>query len=196
MKTPFRMMALVLSVMASNAAISGPSGVTVNPGSEAGTQSTGGQVNFTGSITDTSCNIDTSTANQEVDLGKWASSYFNGPGTETTKTPFHIKVKDCPNSVKTVAVLFDGNHDATDQGLLAINSGEGAASGVAIQLLESDQTTPIEVGEVTHQYPVDQGHDDESGSADLIFYANYKATTDSVGVGEANAVANFNMIYN
>jgi major type 1 subunit fimbrin (pilin) len=190
------MMALVLSVMASNAAIAEPTGVTVNPGSEAGTQSTGGHVHFTGAITDTSCDIDTSSTNLEVDLGKWSSRYFTGAGTETTKTPFHIKVKDCPESVKTVAVLFDGNHDNTDKDLLAINPGEGAASGVAVQLLEEDETTPIGVGQISQNRPVVEGEDDKSGSADLTFYANYKATTAEVKSGEANAVANFNMIYN
>lgn len=60
---------------------------------------------------------------------------------ETTKTPFHIKVKDCPASVTTVAVLFDGAREQTDTSLLAING--GGAKGVAIKLYEHDQTTAV-----------------------------------------------------
>ncbi|MCT4702251.1 fimbrial protein [Enterobacteriaceae bacterium H20N1] len=196
MKSQFRIMALMLSTLASGAAISGASGVNVNPGSDAGTQSTGGQVQFTGSITDTSCNIDTESANQTVDLGKWSSSYFGAAGTETTKTPFHIKVQDCPDSVTSVAVLFDGNHDATDKNMLAIDSGANAATGVAIELYEASRNQKINLGSVTEEYPINAGSTGNDGTADLTFYADYRSTADDVTVGDANGVANFNMVYN
>lgn len=101
MKTQLRIMAILMGALVSGAAISGNtqparSTMTVNPGASAGTQGTGGQVIFNGSITDSSCNVDSGSTGQTVDLGKWASSYFTGTGSETTKTPFHIKVKDCP----------------------------------------------------------------------------------------------------
>ena len=133
MKTQFRIMAMFVGALVSASALSSPSqpassAMTVNPGSNAGTQGTGGQVEFTGSITDSSCNVDSTSANQSVDLGKWASSYFTGAGSETTKTAFHIKVKDCPSTVTTVSVLFDGTRDTNNSDLLAIN---GTASGVA-----------------------------------------------------------------
>lgn len=101
---------------------------------------------FTGSITDSSCNVDSTSANQSVDLGKWASSYFTGAGSETTKTAFHIKVKDCPSTVTTVSVLFDGTRDTNNSDLLAIN---GTASGVAIKLYEDDKSTPVDLGAVS-----------------------------------------------
>ena len=139
-------MAILMGALVSGAAISGNtqparSTMTVNPGASAGTQGTGGQVIFNGSITDSSCNVDSGSTGQTVDLGKWASSYFTGTGSETTKTPFHIKVKDCPASVTTVAVLFDGAREQTDTSLLAING--GGAKGVAIKLYEHDQTTAV-----------------------------------------------------
>ena len=81
MKTQFRIMAMFVGALVSASALSSPSPsassvMTVNPGFNAGTQGTGGQVEFTGSITDSSCNVDSTSANQSVDLGKWASSYF------------------------------------------------------------------------------------------------------------------------
>ena len=122
MKTQFRIMAMFVGALVSASALSSPSqpassAMTVNPGSNAGTQGTGGQVEFTGSITDSSCNVDSTSANQSVDLGKWASSYFTGAGSETTKTAFHIKVKDCPSTVTTVSVLFDGTRDTNNSDL-------------------------------------------------------------------------------
>ena len=73
MKTQFRIMAMFVGALVSASAVSSPSqparsAMTVNPGSNAGTQGTGGQVEFTGSITDSSCNVDSTSANQSVDL--------------------------------------------------------------------------------------------------------------------------------
>lgn len=188
-------MTLLVATFASGAAMADNNAITVNPGSSAGTQSTGGQVKFTGSITDSSCNVDSSSASQTVDLGKWASNYFTATGTETTKTPFHIKVQDCPSSVTTVAVLFDGNRDATDSNLLAIDAAGGAASGVAIKLFEENKSQQISMGTVTENYPVN-ADDEDNGTADLTFYADYRSTAAEVTAGSANGVANFNMVYN
>lgn len=188
MKSQLRIMACVVAALVSGAAIAS---VSTNPGSDAGTQGTGGQVKFTGSITDSSCNVDSSTANQTVDLGKWAKSYFTGVGTETTKTAFHIKVKDCPDSVEQVSVLFDGNKDKINSSLLAVESG---ATGVGIKLYEGDQTKQVIPGVVSAKHAVVEG--DDAGSADLTFYADYASTGATVTTGTANGVADFNMVYN
>lgn len=147
---------------------------------------------FNGSITDSSCNVDSGSTSQTVDLGKWASSYFTGAGSETTKTPFHIKVKDCPASVAKVAVLFDGARDQSDATLLATN---GGATGVAIKLYEDDQNTAVSLGKVSKDHPVVAGATAGTGTADLKFFADY-VSTGAVAAGDANGTANFNMIYN
>ena len=198
MKTQFRIMAMFVGALVSGSALSTPSqsassAMTVNPGSNAGTQGTGGQVEFTGSITDSSCNVDSTSANQSVDLGKWASSYFTGTGSETTKTSFHIKVKDCPSTVTTVSVLFDGTRDSNNSDLLAIN---GTAKGVAIKLYEDDKSTPVELGDVSRGHSVTAGASGTTtGTADLEFFADYVSTS-AVSAGSANGTANFNMVYN
>ena len=172
MKTQFRIMAMFVGALVSASALSSPSqparsAMTVNPGSNAGTQGTGGQVEFTGSITDSSCNVDSTSANQSVDLGKWASSYFTGAGSETTKTAFHIKVKDCPSTVTTVSVLY-----------------------------EDDKSTPVDLGTVSRGHSVTAGASGAAtGTADLEFFADYVSTS-AVSAGSANGTANFNMIYN
>lgn len=166
---------------------------TINPDSGTSSEGAGGQVIFNGSITDSSCNVDSSSNGQKVDLGKWASNYFTGTGFETTKTPFHIKVKDCPASVTTVAVLFDGARDQSDNSLLAIN---GGASGVAIKLYEHDRSTAVSLGKTSAKQTVTPGTSGGTGSADLEFYADYISTAATVTAGKADGTANFNMIYN
>ena len=198
MKTQLRIMATVVGILVSGVVVAMPSQpahstLTVNPGASAGTQSTGGQIEFSGSITDTSCNIDSTSANQIVDLGKWASSYFTGAGSETTKTAFHIKVKDCPATVTKVSVLFDGTRDSNNSNLLAVN---GGAQGVAIKLYEDDKATPINLGTESKDQAVSAGTSgSNSGTADLEFFADYISTS-AVSAGSANGTANFNMVYN
>jgi major type 1 subunit fimbrin (pilin) len=170
-------------------------GMNTNPGTGAGTQGTGGVIHFTGKITDASCNVTTDTTGQNVDLGTWAASYF-ATQKETTRTPFHISVEDCPDSVKSIAVLFDGTKDTTDDTLLGLNSAadtEGnTATGVAVKLYESDRNTQIKIGNVSNSVDLETGED----SKILDFFANYDAVTDTVTTGEADADTNFLMVYN
>lgn len=165
---------------------------TINPDSGTSSEGAGGQVIFNGSITDSSCNVDSSSNGQKVDLGKWASTYFTSTGFETTKTPFHIKVKDCPASVTNVAVLFDGARDQSDNTLLATT---GGAAGVAIKLYEDDKSTAVSLGKVSKAKNVVAGATAGTGTADLEFFADY-ISTGAVTAGDANGTANFNMIYN
>lgn len=197
------MIALTLCglMMASGSTLAGlPSGdsdnnINTNPENDAGTQGTGGVVHFTGKITDASCNITTDSAGQTVELGTWAASYF-ATQKETTRTPFQISVEGCPDSVKTVAVLFDGNKDANDNTLLGLNSSVDSdgntATGVAVKLYESDRNTQIKIGDISQSIDLAEGEDSKT----LNFYANYNATTDVVSTGEADADANFLMVYN
>ncbi|WP_432465670.1 fimbrial protein [Enterobacter hormaechei] len=101
-----------------------------------------------------------------------------------------------PDSVKTVAVLFDGNKDANDNTLLGLNSSVDSdgntATGVAVKLYESDRNTQIKIGDISQSIDLAEGEDSKT----LNFYANYNATTDVVSTGEADADANFLMVYN
>ncbi len=192
MKTQLRIMAILMGALVSGAAISVTTPtINVNP-APTRVPGTGGQVIFNGSITDSSCNIDSASTSQTVDLGKWASTYFTSTGFETTKTPFHIKVKDCPASVTNVAVLFDGARDQSDNTLLATT---GGAAGVAIKLYEDDKSTAVSLGKVSKAKNVVAGATAGTGTADLEFFADY-ISTGAVTAGDANGTANFNMIYN
>lgn len=182
--------------MTSGAALAGPangpSPITPNPGTSAGTQGAGGEIKFTGEISDVSCEISTASKNQSVDLGKWAKSYFVRR-TETTQTPFTISVKHCPQSVATVAVLFDGDKDNGDSTLLKAS---GGATGVGIKLYEADRTSPVSIGSISKAVNVTSGSGNDGGSADLNFYADYKSDGATITTGQANATSNFVMIYN
>ncbi|HBQ8656021.1 fimbrial protein [Klebsiella pneumoniae] len=192
MKKQPRFITFLIGALLSGVALQATAANTINPDSGTSSEGAGGQVIFNGSITDSSCNVDSSSNGQKVDLGKWASTYFTSTGFETTKTPFHIKVKDCPASVTNVAVLFDGARDQSDNTLLATT---GGAAGVAIKLYEDDKSTAVSLGKVSKAKNVVAGATAGTGTADLEFFADY-ISTGAVTAGDANGTANFNMIYN
>lgn len=188
---PVALAGIMISGSALAAPAEGPSPILPHPETTAGTQGAGGVINFTGEISEVSCNVSTASSNQSVDLGKWAKSYFESR-TETTETPFTISVKDCPASVSTVSVLFDGDKDSGDPTLLKVAA--DGATGIGIKLYEADRNTPVTIGSISRPVSVTTATD--GGYADLNFFASYKSDGEEIKAGKANAVSNFVMVYN
>lgn len=151
-----------------------------------------GSVNFTGEILDAACTVDIGSQNQTVLLGKYNKSEFTAAGNTTAATQFDIVLKDCPATVSSAAIRFDGTPDASDSTLLAIDSTvAGAATGVAINLMTADKAQLPLLGSNSYSYTLSDTADNT-----LNFYAQYKSTADTVTAGPANSVANFSVVYN
>ncbi|EHJ2438116.1 TPA: fimbrial protein [Salmonella enterica subsp. enterica serovar Bahrenfeld] len=152
-----------------------------------------GTVNFNGEILDAACTVDVGSQNKTtVALGKYNKSTFTAAGDVTAATEFNIVLKDCPATVTSAVVQFDGTPDATDSTLLAIdNSVAGAATGVAIHLMTANKADLPLHGSNGYSYPLSSTKDNI-----LNFYAQYKSTAASVTAGPANSVANFSVVYN
>jgi len=151
-----------------------------------------GTVNFTGEILDAACTVDVNSQNQTVVLGSYNKSEFTAVGDKTAAKKFDIVLKNCPTTVTSAKVRFDGTPEATDSNLLAIDSSvAGAATGVAINLMTSDKADLPLHGQNSYSYPLSSTQDNT-----LDFYAQYKATAATVTAGPANSVANFSVIYN
>ena len=144
-----------------------------------------GTVNFVGNILDTACEVDVASQNQQVNLGNFYKSEFPNSGTKAAAKDFNIVLKNCPTTVTSTKVRFDGTPDLTNPNLLAIDtSASSAASGVAKVDL------PLH-GENSYNYVLSSTQDNT-----LKFYAQYISTTASVTPGTANSVANFSIVYN
>ena len=88
---PVLLAGLIISDPALATPADGPSPIVPNPGAGAGTQGAGGEVRFTGEITDVSCNVSPASKSQSIDLGKWAKSYFENrtePKRPKRRSPF------------------------------------------------------------------------------------------------------------
>lgn len=151
-----------------------------------------GTVNFTGEILDSACIVDVASQNQTVDLGHYNKSEFTAVGYKTAAKKFNIVLKDCPQTVTSAKVRFDGTPETTDSSLLAIDSSvAGAATGVAINLMTADKVDLPLHSENDYSYALSSTADNT-----LNFYAQYKSTAATVTAGPANSVANFSVVYN
>lgn len=151
-----------------------------------------GTVNFVGNILDNACEVDVASKNQEVNLGNFYKSEFPDSGTKAAAKDFNIVLKNCPVTVSSTKVRFDGTPDLTNPNLLAIDtSTSSAASGVAINLMTADKADLPLHGENSYSYILSSTQDNT-----LKFYAQYISTTTSVTPGTANSVANFSVVYN
>ncbi|MEB6377364.1 type 1 fimbrial protein [Leclercia adecarboxylata] len=151
-----------------------------------------GTVNFSGNILDSACDVAVASQNQTVIIGNFYRSEFTEKGDRTAAKDFDIILKDCPDTVTSAKVRFDGAPDKVDPSLLAINSAvEGAASGVAINLMSADKTDLPLHGENNYNYDLSNTQDNT-----LKFFAQYISTASSVTAGSANSVANFSVVYN
>lgn len=149
-----------------------------------------GTVNFTGTIRDTACTVDTASANQTVNLGTVAATSFGSSGATASSSRFTINLTGCPAAVTSANIRFDGPLASGNSNLLALSSGQ-TATNVGVGIYQQDSTTLIPVG--TASAPVTLS---STGTNALNFIAKYVSTASTVGAGSANAVATFTVAYN
>lgn len=151
-----------------------------------------GQINFTGEIIDSACQVVNAVSNPlNVQLGKISKTVFTGAGSTSTLTKFDIQLKDCPETVTSAAINFGGTPDADNNATLALTPDIDAATGVAIQLVDSS-AQPVSLYSPTRQYPLASG----TAVNNLEFGARYIQTQTAVTAGPANSVSTFTVIYN
>lgn len=161
-------------------------------------QAADGTIKFTGKILDSACTIDTSTATQTVNLGKVLKSAFTGVGQVAAATRFNIVLNNCPSTLASATVKFDGTADANDSNILALNSDQ-TAQGVGVALYEEDGVTPIPLATQSKSLTLDSSTTGSpavaANSNTMTFVAKYKATQQTVVAGTANATSDFTISY-
>ncbi|WP_367672582.1 fimbrial protein [Serratia symbiotica] len=149
-----------------------------------------GKINFIGNVTDTACVISTSSASQTVNLRSVSAKNFSAAGSTASATRFDIKLTDCPDSVTSANVHFDGPTHPANSTILALNSDQ-TATNVGVAIYEHDGVTQI---------PIDTASADvklsPAATNTLEYVAKYYATEVPVTAGTANANASFTIAYN
>jgi len=149
-----------------------------------------GKINFVGSITDEACTVVNGMSNPlTVTLGNVSSKAFTGAGSTAAPTKFTIALTDCPDTVNSATVKFDGTADSNVNTILALTQETGVATGVGIQLADANNSV-IPLYTASAAYPL------ATGDNNLDFVARYYATAASVTAGPANSTSNFTIVYN
>lgn len=120
-----------------------------------------------------------------------ARSAFNQAGDTAAATGFTLQLTNCPATVNTASVKFDGTAVNGDNSVLALTQTSGVATGVGIQLSDaSNSVLPLFTESMAYSL--------QSGSAvnNLDFVARYISTSATVTAGPANSMASFTVNYN
>lgn len=149
-----------------------------------------GTIQFTGNIIDTACTVTTESQNQTVNLGNVATTAFPSAGATAAPSRFSIVLTDCPSSVASASVRFDGTGDANNSQILALNNGQ-TAKNVGVAIYEQNSTTLIPLASDSQQVTLTPEIANE-----LTYIAKYYATAYPVEAGTANATTAFTITYN
>ncbi|MDY0420205.1 fimbrial protein [Enterobacter sp. 170198] len=172
------------------AAVASPSSHAADPGKGAG------QINFTGTITASTCDVDINGqgGNPTIQMGTISSSAFKEKGDVAGIHRIQIDLSNCDTAVlKEAGARFGGAYDSNDNNLLALKTGGDAATGLGIEFLNEDGTS-LKLGENPNKFIPITGAG-TAGTATLLYSARYKSTIDTVTAGKADAVADYTIIY-
>lgn len=149
---------------------------------------------FIGTIKAETCDVDTSSIEQAVDLGQFSTADFPSVGSVTRSKQFDINLKNCTQSITGTKVWFTGIQDADDPALLGLTKtggGEGniMAGGVGVEVLDVSHS-PIAINNTQSMvFPL------KASLNTLSFYLRYKSTKATVTAGNATAVMYFDLQY-
>lgn len=149
---------------------------------------------FTGTIIAETCNVDTSSVEQTIDMGQFSTAEFPSVGSLTKLKSFNINLKDCTQNITGSKVWFTGTQDNNNSALLKLtDTGMGTAdtmaTGVGVEILDNNQTAIAINNSDSSVFPL------KAGTNTLEFYLGYKSTLATVTAGNATAVMYFDLQY-
>ena len=149
----------------------------------------GASINVTGNVIASTCTVSPNSESKEVKLGNISSRQFQRVGDVSPAQIFVLNLEKCSPSATQVTVTFSGEQDAQNPDLLAIESGEGSASGIGVAIYDKSRTL-LPMGHASTSYPLQPDQ-----TVALTFYARYLQTKDAVISGNAIATTTFVLNY-
>ncbi|MCW6025653.1 type 1 fimbrial protein [Serratia marcescens] len=147
-------------------------------------------INFHGTLLAGACEVDTLSSDQTVVLGDISTTLFNAPGDMSPARPFSISLTCPEGGAEHASVTFSGKVSSADASLLALDESADSASGVAVQIAESDGTK-VSLDTPSAARPLVVGENV------LNFTARYQALVERsvITPGVANATSQFTINY-
>ena len=167
-------------------------------------QAADGQVEFTGTINDNACTINSESVKKAVDMGQVRIADFpNTVGAVATAgaTPFSISLENCSGStLKNASIKFSGQQSGTDATVLGM-TGENQVSGVGIQIDDARTGNKLPLNTASNDYVLrPQSNTFDFTASYVRLVADTEASEDTTGVrgigtGKVNALASFDVTY-
>ncbi len=147
-------------------------------------------ITITGYLKDNACSVSVDTQDFTVDLMSNAAKQLYRVGAVTLAVPFKIVFDKCGGSATAVRVGYVGPSDGDNSTLLKIDTGNNAASGMGIQILDKDMNLiPLNAAQASLNWTsLTPGQSNTLG-----FYARLMATRSPVTAGTVTATANFTL---
>lgn len=147
-------------------------------------------ITITGYLKDNACSVSIDSQDFTVNLLNNAAKQFHRVGVVTPAIPFNIVFDKCGSSATAVRVGYVGTADSDNTSLLKTDAGTDAASGVGVQILDSDKT-PVSLNAAQDSLRWTTLTAGQSNT--LGFYARLMATRAPVTAGTVTATANFTL---
>lgn len=159
-----------------------------------------GKITFTGTITNSPCDIAPGDDAITVPFGQISYRKLNAADATTNSKPFTIHLQNCafdPNSpdvtgsagkMSKVTVSFSGSGDTTHKAYIST----GSAQHVGVQLLKNDNSTIIEPNT---PMPDTDAQQLKAGNNELNFFARLIALTGAATPGDVNASVTYTLKY-
>ena len=167
-------------------------------------QAADGQVEFTGTINDNACTINSESVKKSVDMGQVRIADFpNTVGAVATSgaTPFSISLENCSGStLKNASIKFSGQQSGTDATVLGM-TGENQVSGVGIQINDARTGNKLPLNTASNDYVLrPQSNTFDFTASYVRLVADTEASEDTpgvrgIGTGKVNALASFDVTY-
>ncbi|EAW3106535.1 fimbrial protein StdA [Salmonella enterica subsp. enterica] len=162
-----------------------------------------GKITFTGTITNSPCDIAPGDDAITVPFGQVSYRKLNAADATTESKPFTIHLQNCafdPNGtdvtdassagkMSKVTVSFSGTGDTTHHAYVST----GSAQHVGVQLLKSDNATLIEPNSTASD--TTDAQQLQAGNNELNFFARLIALTADVTPGDVNASVTYTLKY-
>ena len=165
-------------------------------------QASDGQVEFSGTINDNACTINSESVKKSVDMGQVRIADFaNTVGATAGSTPFSISLENCSGStLKNASVTFSGQQAATDATVLGM-TGENQVAGVGIQINDARTGNKLALNAASTDYVLrPQSNTFDFTASYVRLVADTEASGDTpgvrgIGTGKVNALASFDVTY-
>ncbi|EBV1275872.1 fimbrial protein [Salmonella enterica subsp. enterica serovar Oranienburg] len=159
-----------------------------------------GKVTFTGTITNSPCDIAPGDDAITVQFGQISYRHLKNADDHSDSKPFTIHLQNCafdPNTTNTegsagkmskVTVSFSGSGDTAHNAYIST----GSAQHVGVQLLKSDNSTIINPNTAMADTDAQQL---QAGNNELNFFARVVALATGVTPGDVNASVTYTLKY-